>query len=382
MRSNESDGGRGARPCLLAAAALAALTTAASLAAQTPSPGAKAVGMGGAFVAAGNDASALWGNPAGLAECPLGCAVIFGDAVATDENGFARTLRDDFRGVDVDTLTDPAAIARLERDLQRFEERGTGTIGSGNAGVGYAIRGLAIGIGETVYAGAYPQVVPIEPGSVIPSLASRATLKGIEARELRLGYAGSFLGFTVGGDVRYVQARTYLASESLAEAADNPASLLRDALKKSETRSNAFALDAGAIYRAALGKLRVGIVGENLNEPELDFADGSRAPLPRTIRAGAAFAPVSFDGIVFAADADLNKQKTLVPGLSSRRISAGAQIFFLRLGAFRDLEAVDPHWAYTAGLQLPLKAISIGISGVYSSDKRDVGAAAEVRVRL
>jgi hypothetical protein len=85
---------------------------------------------------------------------------------------------------------------------------------------------------------------------------------------------------------------------------------------------------------------------------------------------------------VLSADADLNKQKTLVPGLSSRRIAAGAQIYFLRVGAFRDLEAVDPHWAYTAGLQLPLHFVSIGLSGVYSSHKRDVGAAAEVRVKL
>jgi hypothetical protein len=243
--------------------------------------------MGGTFVASGNDASALWGNPAGLADCPLGCAILFGGAAAADENGFARTLRDDFRNVDVDTLTDPPKLAELERDLVRFQEKGTGTIGSGSAGVGYAIRGFAIGIGETAYAGAYPSLVLVPSGDfVVPSLDSAVTLKGIEARELRVGYAGSFFGFTVGGDVRYVQARTYLASESLAEAADDPASLLRDALKKNERRSNEFAVDAGAIWRAPLGRVRLGIVGENLNEPELEFADGSRAPLPRTIRAG------------------------------------------------------------------------------------------------
>ncbi|HWC64627.1 MAG TPA: conjugal transfer protein TraF [Thermoanaerobaculia bacterium] len=364
-------------------AALAAVLSALPLAAQTPSPGAKAIGMGGAFVASGNDASALWGNPAGLVECPLGCAILFGGAVATDENGFARTLRDDFRNVGLDTLTDPAKIAALEDDLVRFQEKGTGTIGSGVAGLGYAIRGFGIGIGETIYAGAYPRLVLVPVGDfVLPSFDSSVTLRGIEARELRVGYAGSFFGFTIGGDVRYVQARTYLASESLAEAADDPASLLRDALKKSERRSNKLAFDAGAIWRAPLGRIRVGIVGENLNEPELEFADGSRAPLPRAIRAGAAWAPISFDGIVLSADADLNRQKTLVPGLSSRRIAAGAQIYFLRVGAFRDLEAVDPHWAYTAGLQLPLHFVDIGLSGVYSSHKRDVGAAAEVRVKL
>ncbi|HET9794074.1 MAG TPA: conjugal transfer protein TraF [Thermoanaerobaculia bacterium] len=361
---------------------LAALVAASSALAQTPAPGAKATGMGGTFVASGNDATALWGNPSELVECPLGCATVFGGAAGVDENGFARTLRDDFQGVDVGNLTDPAEIAKLLDDLRDFATPGTGTIGSGSAGLGYALRGFGIGIGETVYAGASPAIQYAAPGSPIPSLASRVVLKGIEAREIRAGYAGTFLGFTIGGDVRYIQGRTYFATESLAEAADDPLSLLRDALKKSETRTDKVAFDLGAVYRAMLGKLRVGIVAQNLNEPEFDFADGSRAPLPRAIRAGAAFAPVSFDGIVFSADADLNKQKTLVPGLSSRRIAAGAQIFFVRVGAFRDLEAVDPHWAFTAGLQLPLKVVSIGISGVYSSDKRDVGAAGELRIRL
>lgn len=355
---------------------------AAVAAAQTPPPGAKAIGMGGTFVAAGNDASALWGNPAALSQCSLGCAEIFGGGIATDENRFAGRLRDDFANVDLATVSDPNEIRKLVADLESFQARGTGTIGSGSAGLGYAIRGLAIGVGETVYAGAYPDVQFLTVGGErLPSPASSVTLKGLEAREVRVGYAGSVSGFTIGADVRYIQGRTYFARESLADAANNPVSLLRDALRKSEKRTNRVAIDVGALYQA-MGKLRLGIVGIALNEPEFDLAAGGQVPLPRVVRAGAAFAPLSFDGIVFSVDADLNKQKTFVPGLSSRRIAAGAQIYFLRIGAFRDLEAVDPHWAYTGGLQLPLKLFSIGISGAYSSDKRDVGAAAEIRVKL
>jgi len=367
---------------VLTGSIIGAALLAAAAGAQTPSPGAQAIGTGGTFVASGNDATALWGNPAGLAQCPLGCAVLFGGAVATDENGFARSLRDDFKGVDVDTLTDPAKIARLEADLVRFQTKGTGVIGSGSAGVGYALHGFAVGIGATVYTGAYPVIDLVDVGGVtVPSLASRVTLKGLEARELRVGYAGTFSGVTLGADVRYIQGRTYFADESLAAAADDPQGIFRDAIKKSERRTNRFSADLGATY-TFVGKLRVGLVAENLNEPEFDVSDGTRVRLPRTLRAGAAFAPVSFDGIVISADADMNHPKTFVPGLTSRRIAAGAQIFVVRIGAFRDLDAVDPHWAYTAGLQLPFKLLSIGVSGVYSSDKRDVGAAAELRVKL
>jgi hypothetical protein len=340
------------------------------------------IGMGGTFVATGNGATSLWGNPAGLVQCPLGCGTLFGGAIATDENAFIRTLQDDFSGLDLASLTDPAVIARLRDDLEKFQEKGTGAIGSGSAGIAYAFGGWAIGIGGTAYTGAYPVIQTIDVGGVtLPSLASRVVLKGLEAREIRLGYAGTFSGLTIGIDGRYIQGHTYLANESLSDVGGDPAEVLRDALKKNERQTDKFSADVGATYTFA-GKLRVGIVGENLNEPEFTVADGSTVPLPRAVRAGAAFAPVSFDGIVFSADADLNHQKTLVPGLDSRRIAAGAQIFFVQVGAFRDLDAVDPHWAYTAGLHLGLKVISFGISGVYSSDKRDIGAAAEVRVKL
>jgi F plasmid transfer operon protein TraF len=363
--------------------ALVLISLMAALAgAQTPSPGARSVGMGGAFVATGNDATALWGNPASLSSCSLGCGVLFGGGIATDENGFARRLRDDFEDVDLGTLSDPSRIRKLVGDLESFQRSGTGTIGSGSAGLGYAIGGFGIGIGETVYAGAYPDVQFLTVGGErLPSPASSVTLKGLEARELRVGYSGALGGFTIGADVRYIQGRTYFAQESLAQAADSSVSILREALRNGERKTNRVAIDAGALYQA-MGKLRLGIVGLSLNEPQFDLAPGGSIPLPRVVRAGAAFAPLSFDGVVLAVDADLNKQKTLVPGLSSRRIAAGAQIYFLRLGAFRDLEGVDPHWAYTGGLQLPLKLFSIEVSGVYSSDKRDVGAAAEIRVKI
>jgi hypothetical protein len=337
--------------------------------------------MGGTFVATGDDATSLWGTRR-TGPAP---ARVRG-AVRKRRRNRRERIRPRapgrFSGLDLASLTDPAEIARLEGDLAKLQEKGTGVIGSGNAGSAYALRGWAIGIGATVYTGAYPVIQTIDVGGVtLPSLASRVVLKGLEARELRLGYAGTYSGLTIGIDGRYIEGRTYLADESLADVADDPAQIFRDALKKNERQTNKFSADVGATYTFA-GKVRLGVVGQNLNEPEFTVADGSTVPLPRTYRAGAAFAPISFDGIVFSADADINHQKTLIPGLTSRRIAGGAQIFFLQVGAFRDLDAVDPHWAYTAGLHLGLKVLSIGISGAYSSDRRDIGAAAEVRVKL
>src|SRR5450759_5063820 len=174
----------------------------AMAAAQTPSPGAKSIGMGGTFVASGDDATGLWGNPAAIAQCALGCGDLFGGAIATDENRFANTLRDDFANADLAHLS-TSQLARLEDDLRSFQTPGTGTIGSGSAGLAYAIQGFGIGIGGTVYTGAYPTIDLIGiGGAIVPSLDSRVTLRGLETRELRTGYSRSFAGLTVGGVLR------------------------------------------------------------------------------------------------------------------------------------------------------------------------------------
>jgi hypothetical protein len=369
-----------------ARAAFFALMVPAAAAAQTPAAGAKAASLGGSFVASGTDATALWGNPALLSECRLGCLDIFGGGAASDQNEFARRVRDDFSGLDFADLSDPSHSARISRiaaDLRSFTTPGTGVTGSGAAGIAYAIRGFGVGVGVTAYSGVFPTIdlAHLDPAT-IPFNTSAVKFRGIEARELRVGYSGTlFSGMTIGLDVRYVQGRTYTLDEPIAGAAKNPGSLALDALKKNEVRSNHVTFDAGAVFEPA-PKIRVGIVGLALNEPEFRAHDGSAIPLPRTVRIGAAFAVTSFDGVVVTADADLNKAKTLVPGLSSRRIGGGVQIAFFRVGAFRDLEAVDPRWAYTGGVNLALPFIHVSLAGVYSPNQRDIGATAEFRIRL
>jgi hypothetical protein len=122
------------------------------------------------------------------------------------------------------------------------------------------------------------------------------------------------------------------------------------------------------------GKVRVGLVGTALNEPEFDLAELPAAPasvrLPRTVRAGVAVQPIGM--LTVAADYDL-------------------PLFAIRAGAFRDTEAPDPHWAYAAGVGLGLKILSVNAALVFSSEgglsfssteRRDVGAAVDARLRF
>jgi hypothetical protein len=366
---------------------LLAILLAAPLAAQAIAPGPKSMAMGGTFAAVADDASSLWGNPAGLADCKLGCFSAFAGGIATDENEFANRLNDDFRGVDFADFAQGRNLDRIPRlvsDLHRFETPGTGTIASGAGGVAYAIRGFGIGIGETAYAGVYPTIdlVHVNPDDFQQN-ATRATFRGFQGRELRIGYAWNLYGdiLVVGLATRYIQGRTYFDERSILQAADDPVGISREAIRHNEKRTSRVAFDAGAIFRP-VHQLRIGLVAQSLNEPSFRVSDGSRIELGRILRLGAAFSPLTYEGIVITADADLNKQKTLVPGLRSQRIAAGAQIYWIRLGVYRDLEAVDPHFAYTAGVHVGNKLISLGLAGVYAPGKKDAGAAVDLRIKL
>jgi hypothetical protein len=152
-----------------------------------------------------------------------------------------------------------------------------------------------------------------------------------------------------------------------------------------------------------LGVVRIGLVSTAINEPEFAVARraldpglaGAPASLrhPRTLRAGVAVQPVGI--LLVAVDYDLRETDTLAPGSRSRQLAAGVEVKLplvaLRVGAFRDQAAVDPHWAYSAGVGLGLKMLSVNAAVVFSTEggtslsstnRRDLGGAIDARFRF
>jgi hypothetical protein len=186
------------------------------------------------------------------------------------------------------------------------------------------------------------------------------------------------------------------------EGETDPWTLARAAFRRNRVQTNKLAFDAGAMINI-LGKARVGLVSTAINAPEFRVANDPAdetlfgAPavlrLPRTLRAGVAAQPVGM--LTIAADYDLRATPTLIPGGRSRQFSFGVEgrfpLFAVRAGVFRDLAAVDPHWAYSAGFGIGLNVISVNASALFSSEgglslsstnRRDLGAAVDVRVRF
>jgi hypothetical protein len=369
--------------------------------------------MAGAAVAVSDDGSALWTNPAGFARDPRLDAEILAGGVATNRNEFTAIVDrlssiDLVRlraGLDLDRI--PGAVA----DLKTLARPGTGVVASGVAGAVFGKSGWAFGIGDLAFSGVYPSIDLVhvlpgnDPATAFVNNTSAVSFAGLEAREARLSYATSFFAkaLLVGATARYIQGRTYFMSQSAFDvSSSDPAALARDALRENGRDTSRLAFDAGAMVNI-LGKVRVGLVSTAINEPEFDVAHDPARPslagapatlrLPRTLRAGVAAEPIGL--LTVAADYDLRATDTLVPGGKSRQFSFGAELklplFAIRAGTFRDSEAPDPHWAYSAGFGLGLKKLSVNAAVVFSSEgglslsstnRRDVGASLDARLRF
>lgn len=385
---------------------------AAAARAQTPFAGPRAGGMGGASTAVADDGTAVWTNPAGLARDERLDVEVFGGVLASNRNNFTAAL-DRLASLDLDRIRQGQDLSRIPgaiRDLQILASPGTGVVGSGIAGLVVGKGGIAIGIGEVVYGGVSPTIdlVRVLPGNdPATGLAFNQTglsFLGLEAREARFAYATSFLkkALLVGGTVRYIQGRTYFLRRGIFDTGESdPADLLREAFEENARDTNNFAFDAGAMVNL-LGKVRIGLVTTAMNKPEFDVARVAGAPsvvkLPRTLRAGVAIQPIGM--LTLAADYDLEESDTLLlleggERGKSRQLSAGVELklplFAIRVGALRDSSAPDPHWAYTAGFGVGLKALSVNAAVLFSSegglslsstDRRDIGAALDARLRF
>jgi hypothetical protein len=117
----------------------------------------------------------------------------------------------------------------------------------------------------------------------------------------------------------------------------------------------------------------VGVVGKDLTAPTFDAPDGSQFQLGPQVRGGIAVNPDSSLTLTF--DGDITSNKTLVPGLKSRVLSAGAEqtilgeFLALRIGVLKNVEDAKSTFTPTAGFGIRFFALRIDVGGGYDFDK-------------
>jgi hypothetical protein len=390
---------------------------AAPAAAQFPWAGARATGMGGAEVAAVNDNSAIWSNPAALASLKGWNFQILGGMTAQNRNNLVGTLTT-LSGLPWDDITSgnrpelvPVAIA----GIANLARPGTSVVSSGVVGLVASYDGFALSIGDVLYTGIYPifdlqHLVPGGgPDDGLEYNETGLNLLGLSAREARLAYGHGFLEgmLEAGVAVRYVSGVTYAGRCGVFNSNCNSSDLsdlIQEVFDQNARTTNKFTFDAAV--RANLGIVKLGVVGTSLTQPDFTVAElpgaPSTVPLPRQVRGG-----VSVDALPFltlAADGDLIASDTLVPeraglefapGTKSQELSLGAEVriplFAFRLGAIRDFGATNPTWAYSFGVGFGIPTVAVDAAILWSPtgglnpnnpDREALGAAAGVRLHF
>jgi len=277
-----------------AAAAAALLVCAAPARAQIyESVGTRAQGMGGAFVAVADDATATWWNPAGVAGGAYANGVIDYGQTQQPENSH-------------DTSGQPVAAWRTRPR-------------------GFAIAFPALGLSYyRVLLGEVRPVSPTAAGGVGRQDQGTASFR---LRALVLNEFGATVGQSVGNHLVIASTLKLVHGSIVSAAAGGDASLdAADALSGSaDTHAD---LDLGVM--ATFGHVRAGATLKNVRAPEFGAGD-DRMALARQARAGLAIVgrpQGAIQSIALAGDADLTKTMTVFG--EERHVAGGIEAFTLK----------------------------------------------------
>jgi hypothetical protein len=292
--------------------------------------GTRAQGMGGAFVAVSDDATATWWNPAGLVAGPL------------------------------------MSLALERSQLTQPADRTPETPAWRSGTVGLSVMFPTLGL--SYYRLRVSEIGP--PSATADGVPDRQDQEGgaVGVRSLAVSQYGATVGQSLGRHL--VIASTLKLVRGGVTTSDV---VSRDPLQRAEdldvrlhTRSD---LDLGAM--AALGSIRLGISLKNLREPT--FGGGvDRLALRRQARAGAALMTEGRGQVITAAfDVDLTRTRSAVGDV--RHVAAGLESWLLQrrvgLRGGVSIDTVGPRvYSTSAGASLSLK------SGLYLNGAVAVGS--------
>jgi len=249
----------------------------------------RALGMGGAFVAAGEGIGAVQYNPALLAKDAT-VGVVGPEAVARIEDHIG--LADLIDDLNAPSQTSTGALAILNR----LDQGGAVDVqAGGSVGAGFGLFGISAGVtySQMIYGTAYPSNISTVLANLPNSTFNQLQYGAVESKQIIFSGAKSLGNIIVGANLRNINATTY---DDSAWLFDDPGTGVGDVTEGSGTSESAMAIDVGAVM-GLTPLIDVGIVGKDINGPELGILE-----LDPRYRIGAAlYLPM----ITVAADYDI-----------------------------------------------------------------------------
>lgn len=369
----------------LIVAAVGVLTAGIATATEFSTVSPRALSLGGAGTGGARGAYATYYNPAGLADSSsireriaLSLNVYYRDYDLVDYvDQLSDYDWDDITGNPIGNAADASAVA----DILRQIPGNSGII----AGFGGALLVQAGRVGVGVLTQAQVALIPEvdvdrlnitpsgDPGS-IGNNDSRIRLRGLATTEVPIAYAHPFdLDFgrlSLGAAIKFINGETYNGRIAVTDADSDSVS---DELDASYEESVAFGIDAGAKFSFAGAPVSIGLLARNLNSPKFDTATAEKFEDALQLRAGVEWALVP-DVFSLAADCDLTRNETLLPGFNSQMLGFGATLegfpsifaLALRAGIMTNIAESNEGLLYTAGIGFGFKWVHIELSAAVS----------------
>ncbi len=360
--------------------------------------GPRSMGMGGAFVAVTDDATAVYWNPAAITQIK-----------GVDVNAFAGVkgadriydIMDDLEDWDDDhpgPTYSRSEMEDLQDILKRLNEDDAGAFGDAAAGVAVAAKWFAISSVALGQANLDPyadtdldHLGPDESNRADND--SRVDINSLITNNIALTLA-STLGIpnlALGVNLKYIQAFRYTDSYYLFDQSSGEYDDINYKKRFNDNKVDGWAvgLDAGVLV--TLGEMfRFGVLGRNMNEPEIEWEkDQPETKLRAQYRAGAAL--TLFKTLTLSVDADITEQgREVIETKSggefkfdeSQEISAGFEWWLLNRhlalrGGVNNLnDSGSAGRFYTAGLGFRFPFLGFDLAGGYGGDRRYCASAA------
>lgn len=211
---------------------------------------------------------------------------------------------------------------------------------------------------------------------------SSVLLRGIAIAEVPLAYGhkfdlGNYGKLGVGGAAKVMRGTVYSSDVKVMQIKDSKDATTK--VKDNHHESTQLGLDLGALWRLEdvkyVGPVNVGLALRNINSPAFEGPVGyDKVKAEPQARLGLGLDPLSW--LSLAADLDLTKNKTVLPGRESQIFGGGLEAHFdywyalylaIRAGAYKDIAQTGSKPVITAGLSLGPKWLRLDINGAVAT---------------
>jgi hypothetical protein len=351
--------------------------------------GTRALGMGGAYVAAADDSLSAYWNPAGVSFFQRYDLSYSYGILAQQEGKPINEINDLIElGIDLSKDSfDEAALSSAVGLLESLSQQGVNI--NGQMQMGFFSTGGAWGASLLEWKASLIKPVAdlvnidsdiISPHS-IKNNNSHLDIQGIKAREyiFSLSYPLFVSQLMLGVNIKYMQLKKYENTLPLFNGFDESVSarnLIKDSFQNNIASGGAFSFDIGLL--AELSQyVRVGLVGKNFRSPTFELDNEEELQLKAQWRTGVAVVPNP--ATIISVDFDLTKSKWFEnDDLEFRELAAGFERWLfnyrvaIRGGGYYNFAAEERDLVYTAGGSVRMQTFYIDIAIAYQPHLNDL----------